>query len=425
LRLEIVIKHLLLLLSLSATLASFSQGQADWWYFGNNAGIHFETGGPVAVNDGQLSTSEGCASLSDQAGNLLFYTDGLTAYDRTHTVMPNGTGLLGNGSSTHSAIIVPRPGSNTDFYIFTVDQGGTSGQGMHYSKVDITLNSGNGDVVTSEKNVFLVDDTSEKVAAVKKSNGYWIITHLAETNQFYTYEVTSSGVNTTPLISNTAWNVAGFGYGLAVSSTGNKLAGVFFSSDSIHVFDVNISTGEVTANYKIGSTISSSTMYGLEFSPNAEVLYMQAYNAGDVRQFDLSLGNSAAISASELIVGASSSGGGQLQTGRDGKIYCARQGTTRLSVINEPDMLGSACDWQDTAVVLTSGCVWGLPTFIQSFFNASFEVENFCLGVETEFSMDTAGVDSVLWNFGEPSSGSNNTSSLFFPTHVYGPIKFN
>ena len=294
----------LIVLLLISSQNLFSQGQADWWYFGQSAGVHFTTSGPVAVNDGQISTSEGCASISDQAGNLQFYTDGIVVYDKNHNLMPNGSGLLGNSSSTHSGIIVPRPGSSTDFYIFTVDDGGTNGVGMYYSKVDLTLNSGNGDVVTSEKNVFLVDDTSEKVAAVKKSNGYWIITHLAETNQYYTYEVTSAGVNTTPVISTTAWNTAGFGYGIAVSSTGTKLASVYFSTDSIHVYYVNLANGQITANYKIGSTMSWGQMYGLEFSPSADILYMQSYAQGDVRQFDLTAGNSAAISASETVCGS-------------------------------------------------------------------------------------------------------------------------
>lgn len=400
-------------------LLLLGQGQADWWYFGSNAGVHFTTSGPVAVNDGQLSTSEGCASISDASGNLLFYTDGISVYDKNHNLMPNGSGLLGNSSSTHSGIIVPKPGSSTEFYVFTVDDGGTNGVGMYYSLVDLTLNSGNGDVVTSEKNVFLVDDTSEKVAAVRKSNGYWVITHLAETNQFYTYEVTSAGVNTTPIISNTAWNTAGFGYGITISSTGNKMAAVYFTTDSIHVYDVNVANGQVTADYKIGSTMNSNQMYGLEFSPNEEILYMQSYASGDVRQFDLTAGNAAAISASETIVGTSSTGGGQLQTGPDGKIYCARQGQLRLSVIEEPDVLGSGCNWVDTAIVLTASSRYGLPTFIQSFFSVSFNISKTCFGDSTFVSLDTAGVDSVFWNFGDPGSGALNTSEDFFASHYY------
>lgn len=399
-------------------LVAFGQGQADWWYFGSNAGVHFESSGPVAVSNGQLSTSEGCASISDQAGNLLFYTDGITVYDKNHVVMPNGTGLLGNSSSTHSAVIIPRPGSLTDYYIFTVDDGGASGEGMYYSLVDMTLNSGDGDVVTTEKNVFLVDDTSEKIAAVKKSNGYWVITHLASTPTYQAYEITASGVNTTPVVSNTAWATAGFGYGITASSDGQQIASVYFATDSIHLYDFDASTGAVTGNYKIGSSMAQGLMYGLEFSPSGEILYIQAYANGDVRQFDLTLGSSAAVSASETVIG-SGTGGGQLQTGPDGYIYCSRYGNLFLSRINDPDVVGVGCNWEDTAVVLTFTARWGLPTFIQSFFNVGFTAEDHCFGDPFAFSLDTLGVDSLLWNFGDPASGTNDTSTTYFPTHTY------
>ena len=95
----------------------FSQNEANIWYFGENAGIDFNSGSPVALTDGQLFTDEGCATISDTSGNLLFYTDGSTVYDKNHAIMPNGTGLLGNNSSTQSAIIVKKPGSNTIYFL--------------------------------------------------------------------------------------------------------------------------------------------------------------------------------------------------------------------------------------------------------------------------------------------------------------------
>ena len=285
-------RKILCFLMLLPTLL-FGQGQADWWYFGSNAGVHFGTSGPVAVNDGQLSTQEGCATISDQGGNLLFYTDGITVYDKNHNVMPNGTGLLGNSSSTHSAVIIPRPGNPDDYYIFTVDDG-AGPDGMRYSRVDMTLNSGNGDVVASEKNIFLVGSTSEKIAAVKKSNGYWVITHLSGTPNFNAFEVTSSGVNTTPVVSVSSLPTAGFGYGITASSDGEQIAAVYFSTDSIHLYNFDASTGAVTSTFKVGSTMQQGLFYGLEFSPSGEVLYMQAYSNGDVRQFDLTAGSPAA-----------------------------------------------------------------------------------------------------------------------------------
>ncbi len=101
----------------------YAQLEASNWYFGFNAGLRFD---PVSntvtpLVNGQLSTNEGCASISDAQGNLLFYTDGITVYDRNHGVMQNGNGLLGDPSSTQSAIIIPKPQDSDIYYIFTVD----------------------------------------------------------------------------------------------------------------------------------------------------------------------------------------------------------------------------------------------------------------------------------------------------------------
>src|SRR5678815_5797215 len=96
-------------------LIVFAQQQPVKWYFGYNAGLDFSGGNPVPVS-GALFQWEGNATACDQTGNLEFYTDGVTVWDATHSVMPNGTGLLGNGSSTHSATVVPMPGNPDQYY---------------------------------------------------------------------------------------------------------------------------------------------------------------------------------------------------------------------------------------------------------------------------------------------------------------------
>ena len=117
-------KLLILLLFLLPTI-SFSQKEAAIWYFGQYAGLDFNSGSPVVLTNGQLNTFEGCATISDGTGALLFYTDGVTVWDRSHTIMPNGRRLLGDTSSTQSAIIIPRPNNTEQYYIFTVDDNPT------------------------------------------------------------------------------------------------------------------------------------------------------------------------------------------------------------------------------------------------------------------------------------------------------------
>jgi hypothetical protein len=97
--------------TLWSTAVDAQSARFNNWYFGNTAGITFASGAPVALTNGALVTTEGCASMSDDLGNLLFYTDGVTVWNRNHLPMTNGTLLNGHASSTQSGIIVQKPNS--------------------------------------------------------------------------------------------------------------------------------------------------------------------------------------------------------------------------------------------------------------------------------------------------------------------------
>jgi hypothetical protein len=94
--------------------------KAAIWYFGK-CWSRFQFRIPVTLTDGKLTNKRGCATISDKDGKLLFYTDGSFVY-KNHKIMANGYGLLGNRSSTQSAIIVPQPRNPYVYYIFTVDE---------------------------------------------------------------------------------------------------------------------------------------------------------------------------------------------------------------------------------------------------------------------------------------------------------------
>tara|TARA_R110000868_G_scaffold131418_2_gene341459 strand:+ start:12265 stop:12708 length:444 start_codon:yes stop_codon:yes gene_type:complete len=115
-------KKIVLVLFLFLSIRSFAQGEANIWYFGNHAGLNFNSGSPVVLADGQLNTREGCSTISNAAGQLLFYTDGIKVWNKNHQLMPNGIDLMGDPSSTQSAIIVPKPGNPDVYYIFTVTE---------------------------------------------------------------------------------------------------------------------------------------------------------------------------------------------------------------------------------------------------------------------------------------------------------------
>ncbi|NOR28360.1 MAG: T9SS type B sorting domain-containing protein [Lutibacter sp.] len=434
-------KRVLFFLLAIFPLISFSQNEAAIWYFGQFAGLDFNSGVPVVLTDGQINTFEGCATISDFQGNLLFYTDGVTVWDRTHNMMPNGTGLLGNTSSTQSAIIVPKPNNINQYYIISVDSRGfsaLSANGIRYSTVDLTLNGGLGDVIASEKNIVLVAQAYEKVTAVQHAdnNSFWIIAFIEDL--FLAWRVDAAGINTTPVISNVTNAPDSRGY-LKISPDGNKIACANFgNTHSLMLYDFNDATGQVTNEIQLALDDANDVPYGVEFSTQSQKLYAttsqlngnEHITPGKLVQYDLL---SPTVSNSRVLIHTSNiNTRGALQLAIDGKIYralsisgTAQEGTAFLGIINDPEADGLACNYVPDALDISAGdptrkVVEGLPPFIQSFFLTSITANDVCLGNPTQFSLSSTAIPtSVLWDFGDPSTGVDNTSSALNPTHTF------
>src|SRR5436190_3972541 len=113
-RVKSLLKAIILWVCLNIPQGAKGQGDYNrYWYFGNQAGLDFATSPPTVLTNGMMSAFEGCATISDPAGVLQFYTNGSNVWNRNHTVMPAGTGLSGDGAATQTAIIVPAPGNPT------------------------------------------------------------------------------------------------------------------------------------------------------------------------------------------------------------------------------------------------------------------------------------------------------------------------
>ncbi len=473
-------KGLLFLLLLP--LIGFSQAEASHWYFGNGAGLIFDVNAGTVTStsaaSGTINTSEGCSSISDLNGNLLFYTDGRNIWDKNYTIMPNanyaaGTGLMGDPSSTSSGLIIPKPGNSNQYYVFTVDEphhqnayafpnqgpANTAGNpvgtydsggsvpnaddgfnnGLAYTLVDLSLNAGNGDVVTSEKNIQLTTydpsiqsqnsyKCSEKITAVEHSDGqsYWVVTHFRD--RFYSFRVDASGVNTTAVVTTTSTLISEFGYRrnaigyMKASPDGTKIALCHRqngtaqgqnsnNTGSVMLYDFDNATGLVSNPTNL---YPNSGPYGVEFSQESTKLYVTANQS--VIQFDLEAANPAqtintVYNGFDFI--------GALQLGPDGKIYVANTDNyATMDVINAPDEAGVLCDYTYAGITLAPGTtgVIGLPPFIQSFFLASIVFENACVDQSTLFDVNSSqDFDSILWTFGDGTGTSNENS----PSYTY------
>ncbi len=420
-------KNILLLIFILNLSAVYSQRETNIWYFGHYAGLDFNTGSPIPLTDGVLSRLEGVATMSDRYGNLICYTDGSIVWNKEHDIMPNGTGLLGDMSSTESAIIVPYPQHDSLYYVFTVDEEGTE-NGLCYSVININLENGLGDI-TDEKNIQLETPITEKVTAVKHKNNedIWIVSHGWETDSFFVYSITPDGINTTPDIYEVGTrhieigmpgnNTVGY---MRVDPTGQKIALVLQVVQLIEIFDFNNETGEVSNPITIEDTGGSP--YGVEFSPDGSMLYVTSFY--DLHQINLMAGTPDDIINSYTLIGSSDIAKffGAIQLATDGKIYLCHKNSEYLGVINNPTELGLDCNFDLYGLHLDGGISrMGLPNFLQTYFiPPGFNYQDYCVNDSTFFHIeDISNIDSVNWDFGDPISGDDNFSKLFTPKHVF------
>lgn len=404
------------------SVLSHAQNEANFWFFGENAGLGFSSGSPVAISTGQINCMEGTASMSDPVtGALLFYSDGRTVWDATHSIMPNGTGLAGGASSTMAALIVPLPGSSTIYYLFTTDDYQNSGaSGFNYSIVDMTANGGLGDVISN--NNLLFAPCAEVNHAVKHANctDYWIMARDLTGNSYRAFLLTSTGLNITPVVSPVGLSITTPGFGTGkFSPNGKKFAttyGTSLPSGNIQLFDFNILTGQLSNPvllYRI------HPWYGLSFSPDNSKLYGSRYYSS-IYQWDLSSGDTTAIKSSMTHIDYSENLP-QLQIGKDHKIYITGSYSSLIDKINFPNLAGASCDFADDQISLGVLAQYGLPAFPENYFNESLTGIDVFDFLDTTFVFGSSGVinfpaiGNITWAPSSFLSCSNCASPVVSP----------
>jgi len=442
------------------TIITYGQKEANFWYFGKNTGLDFTTGTPIPLTNGKLSTLEGCSTISDKDGKLLFYSDGTTVYDSSHQVMKYSNGALasnlyGDPSSTQSALVVPNPADSNIYYIFTVQAYG--GNGFNYYTIDISKNGGLGEIVSGPINLSngKAASWSEKVTAVQgvDCNTIWILSTV--NNQFYAYKIDANGVDTAnPVISNTNYTLRDRRGYLKVSPDGKKIALADFTfrnnnnigTGNFVLYDFDSSNGTVANTATIlGSAQTDGAYYGVEFSQSSAKLYASTFDGANnkVYQFDLTKNN---VSTTKQLIHSQIGYRGALQLGPDGKIYAAvpisyEVGTQFLDVIENPDEDALNINYTENKINLGVGmATQGLPPFIQSFFspvkildsdtktiNLTLETQQVCIGDSFSFEPELNGIagSTFAWTKTDDPSVNINTRKITIDYANYGSGTYN
>jgi gliding motility-associated-like protein len=386
--------------------------------------------------------------MADSTGNIILYSEGNNIYNRSGQIIPNGNDIHGFVGYSMPVLIVPKPGGDSIYYVFTTHRPKMNPNdpqtiyGMEYCEVNMNLNGGTG-AVTVKNKVLLAPEVSSKLTAISHSNGvdYWVVAHKFNSNEFCSFLITTQGLDTNSYVSSNVGsvhtapgetnNAIGF---MKISPDGKKIALAIHGLDIYEIFDFNASNGIVSGTITSPPTFDEA--YGIEFSSDSRYLYGTTTSTSLPQpnytppsylfQFDVNLGSSMFNVGSYDTIAVDTLGSyfGGIQLGTDGRIYVSRSPYSNASVsaILNPKRPGSECNFEANVIDLQGKrSRFGFPNFVQTYFDLPhFDVENVCFEDEMVLTLQNdSNIDNVSWVFGDPDSGSENASTDFEPAHVF------
>ncbi len=367
-------KYSILLLILSCLLHLAHTQRDNTWVLGygypdasmlyGGMKVTFNTGSPAFNFITDTTHFNACnASISDTAGNLLFYTNGIDIRDKNNTILQNGDSLnYGDLWETwhdtgmplqQGALILPFPAHNNEYFVIhnTLNeyvQGNYYPTEVLYSQIDMSLNQGFGGVIIKNQPFSIQDKAEVAITACRHGNGrdWWLLFPTRNTNCYKRFLLTPNGFEDKGqtcidgIIFDAVWQAK-------YSGDGTKYAR--FQDSTLHIMDFDRCNGLYSnlITIPIPYNADSTSCGGLEFSTDSHYLYLSS--CAYMLQYDTWANN---IASSRITIGVVDGVPDPYQPGSiayctaapDGKIYILG-GAKSLDVINAPDSAGTGCNF--------------------------------------------------------------------------------
>ncbi len=431
-------KYFAIVVFISLYAISFAQNRMNIWELGYSTNINYPNCEMRYVN-GVMDTNklfrimsllDTNSGLSDTSGNLLFYSNGLTICNKNHDTLQNAVNFNPgwttdfyepDGMGIDQAILfLPFPGSSKKYYVFSLSgeliQNDIQPIHLSYSIIDMNLDGGLGGIVDSLKNKYAIEDTLTNggLSAVKHGNGvdWWVIIHKYSSDTYYKFLITPNGIQQ-PIIQNIGSKIT---QDIIVSATFSPDGSKFCYSNAGGTFDFmefDRCSGEFFNHVSVNS-IDSVPFTGCSFSASSRFLYVSTFT--DLYQFDTwdsdMINNQIHIAAWDSFVDPIY----HIpiffymhQLAPDNRIYLSTwNGSIYFNVINSPDNLGLACNFEPHSYVLPqyNGSIPSFPNYdLEALFGSTCDTVftlNLVNNVETNsFKISpnpTIGVLNILYD---------------------------
>lgn len=429
--------HILFYILFFCCLDCVAQKEDYIWRMGYTSGVSFNSGVADTFSVSHVTSLDySNASICDSAGNLLFFTNGVTIFNRNNDTLLNGHDLnpcvftsnysVGGLPIPSADIIIKRPSHHDEYYLFheTIDNNAaTQTNTLYLTVIDMSLDSGRGGVTGIKNFPLYENDTLHPglLSAVRHANGrdWWLIAKKYTEPYFYEWLISPDTITGPYVHTNQSGFTLGLGFGQSCFSRDGSKYAIVGNHKFFWVYDFDRCTGNLVPLYAELLNDSSSWGNGCAFSASGRYLYVATQFI--IYQYDLQasdIGNSKVIVA--VYDGFASpqppsyTRFNMMKLAPDNKIYvCTDNGTDVLHVIENPDSAGLLCGVQQHAFFLSPaiGASLSLPN-----------IPDYNLGPLTDSPCDT------ILSVGHAIPVSNEMIQLFpnpveawVTFSVYGP----
>jgi len=388
----------------------------------NISKLNFSTNPPslsyTNVGSGGI-IGEGIAHAEDVEGNIVIWVNSNGVYDKNNTLMPGSTGIFADPSSTEIDIC-PFPNDKNKYYVFYNKQNCSP---LFYSIVDLTKRNGLGDVTNINLPLDDINNYAEGLEIVKNpcKNEYWLLSYQCF-KAFKCFKIDGSGISLSSSFDYVSDKNLGQG---ELDYHKGKMGYAMAFNNQAFVCDFDPLSG-IISNGKTLSFNSINGMYGLEFSPDASKVYFTDWYAHDDLDIDAPFNlfrydfKSGIINSYDKIKynttnckGNKVEGLGQIELGKDGKLYIPHFNGCQISVIENANDLDPVFKLIDVNTTLSSGISDPIQSSIFQAIQFTADKNNICSGETVKLS--ASGGSGYVWKTSGKIIPNNNTELFVNP----------